>query len=178
VAQANPVVAEQLRKTLVAFLRPFAQRLAAQLDIRLVQTALDLVQVILTHRHSLLGLLLSELGGYLLGPPGGFPFGLYACPLLARHCPIQRDCYDILGAPNTTEAAMEERRSEEIGDRRIALIVQDGDYYAVTIEVRGPAGWEDISLRADKDLAFDVASWRERHRVTQQQARALEGRKA
>lgn len=68
VAQANPVLAEHLRRALVAFLRPLAQRLAAQVDIRLVQTAIDLVQVILTHRHSLIGLLLSELGGYLLGP--------------------------------------------------------------------------------------------------------------
>ena len=39
-----------------------------KLDIRLVQTALDLVQVILTHRHRALGLLLTELGGYLLSP--------------------------------------------------------------------------------------------------------------
>jgi hypothetical protein len=38
------------------------------LDIRLVQTALDLVQVILTHRHRALGLLLTEQGGYLLSP--------------------------------------------------------------------------------------------------------------
>ncbi len=45
-------------------------------------------------------------------------------------------------------------------------------------EVRGPAGWEDISLRADQDLAFDVASRRERQRVTEQQVRALERRKA
>ncbi len=34
----------------------------------MVQTSLDLVQVILTHRHRAMGLLLSELGGYLLGP--------------------------------------------------------------------------------------------------------------
>jgi hypothetical protein len=43
-------------------------RLAHQIDIRLVQTALDLLQVIITHRHRAMGLLLSELGGYLLGP--------------------------------------------------------------------------------------------------------------
>jgi hypothetical protein len=67
-AQATPVVAQRMRTLLVQFLRPVAQRLAAQVDIRLVQTAIDLVQVILTHRHGLIGLLLSELGGYLLGP--------------------------------------------------------------------------------------------------------------
>ena len=66
--QANPVLADSLRRQLVQFLRPVGERLAAQIDIRLVQTAIDLVQVILTHRHTLIGLLLSELGGYLLGP--------------------------------------------------------------------------------------------------------------
>lgn len=67
-AQAQPVQARTLRADLIQFLRPVAQHLAAQLDIRLMQTALDLVQVILTHRHRPLGLLLSELGGYLLSP--------------------------------------------------------------------------------------------------------------
>jgi hypothetical protein len=62
------VVAHTLRSHLIQFLRPVAEHLAAKLDIRLVQTALDLVQVILTHRHRALGLLLTELGGYLLSP--------------------------------------------------------------------------------------------------------------
>ena len=66
--QAQPLLAHTLRALLIQFLRPVAQRLTAQLDIRLVQTALDLVQVILTHRHRALGLLLTELGGYLLSP--------------------------------------------------------------------------------------------------------------
>jgi hypothetical protein len=61
-------VAHVLRSHLIEFLRPFAEHLAAKLDIRLVQTALDLVQVILTHRDRALGLLLTELGGYLLSP--------------------------------------------------------------------------------------------------------------
>src|SRR5262245_40866046 len=67
-AQAQPLLAHTLRAHLIQFLRPVAERLAAQIDIRLVQTALDLVQVILTHRHRALGLLLTELGGYLLSP--------------------------------------------------------------------------------------------------------------
>jgi hypothetical protein len=67
-AQAQPLLAHTLRAHLTQFLRPVAERLAAQIDIRLVQTALDLVQVILTHRHRALGLLLTELGGYLLSP--------------------------------------------------------------------------------------------------------------
>jgi hypothetical protein len=57
-----------MQQLLRQFLRPFGDRLAHLLDIRLVLTALDLVQAILTHRHTKLGLLLSELGGYLLGP--------------------------------------------------------------------------------------------------------------
>jgi len=73
---------------------------------------------------------------------------------------------------------MEELRSEEICDRRVCLLAQTGDYYAVTIAVRGPAGWEDISLRADQDLAFDVACRRYRQRLAEQQARALERGKA
>jgi Transposase DDE domain len=67
-AQAQSELARTLRSHLLQFLRPVAERLAAKLDIRLVQTALDLVQVILTHRHRALGLLLTELGGYLLSP--------------------------------------------------------------------------------------------------------------
>ena len=73
---------------------------------------------------------------------------------------------------------MEELHIEKIGEQRVSVVVQTGDYYAVTIEVRGPAGWEDISLRADQALAFDVASRRERQRVVEQQARAMEWGKA
>jgi hypothetical protein len=69
---------------------------------------------------------------------------------------------------------MQELCSEIIGDRRVRLVVQTGDYHAITIEVLGPAGWEDISLRADRDLAFEVASRRYRRRVAEQQARVIE----
>lgn len=67
-AHDQPVLADRLHRLLVAFLRTFAERLAAQVDIRLVQTFIDLVHVILMHRHRALGLLLSELGGYLVSP--------------------------------------------------------------------------------------------------------------
>ena len=69
---------------------------------------------------------------------------------------------------------MQELRSEIIGDRRVRLVAQSGDYYAVIIEVRGPAGWVGISLCADQDLALEVASQRYRLRVAEQQARAIE----
>ena len=68
---------------------------------------------------------------------------------------------------------MQELHSAIIGDRRVSLTAQSGDYYAVTIAVRGPAGWADISLRADQDLAFDVAGRRYRQRVAEQEARAI-----
>ena len=40
--------------------------------------------------------------------------------------------------------------SEIIADRRVRLVAQYGDYYTVTMEVRGPRGWEDIGLHADQ----------------------------
>ncbi len=69
---------------------------------------------------------------------------------------------------------MQALHSAIIGDRRVRLVAQSGDYYAVTIEVRGPAGWADSSLRADTYLVFDVASRRYRLRVAEQEARAIE----
>jgi hypothetical protein len=49
------------------FVRPLLQRLHRRLDRRLVQTFLDLLMIIVMHRHRNHGLLLSELGGYLMG---------------------------------------------------------------------------------------------------------------
>ena len=68
---------------------------------------------------------------------------------------------------------MRELRREEIGNRRVRLLASQAGRYTVMIEVRGPAGWEDISLRADQYLAFDVASRRYRLRVAEQEARAM-----
>ena len=48
------------------FGRPLLEKLSKKLDRRLVQTLLNLMIVIVTHRHRNHGLLLSELGGYLL----------------------------------------------------------------------------------------------------------------
>ncbi len=49
------------------FVAPFLAQLHQLLDRRLVQTFFDLLVVILIHRHRQQGLLLSELGGHLLG---------------------------------------------------------------------------------------------------------------
>lgn len=54
-----------------AFLKPFLEALHRKVDRRLVKTLLDLVLVILMHRHRNNGLLLSELGDHLLGGERG-----------------------------------------------------------------------------------------------------------
>lgn len=53
------------------FLKPFLEELHKAVDRRLVKTLLDLVLVILMHRHRNNGLLLSELGDHLLGGERG-----------------------------------------------------------------------------------------------------------
>jgi hypothetical protein len=68
---------------------------------------------------------------------------------------------------------MQVLRCEVVGDRQVSLIEYDGSF-KVCIEVRGPGGWEDTSLRVDQDLAFETASRRYRLRLNEQQARAIE----
>jgi len=57
-----------LSQKLSEFLAPLVQQLDAQIDRRLVRTLVRLVHTILIFRHQTHGLLLSELGGYLLSP--------------------------------------------------------------------------------------------------------------
>jgi hypothetical protein len=64
-------------------------------------------------------------------------------------------------------------RTEVVGDRRVSLVEETDQRYTVTIEVRGPQQWEDISLRADQNLGFAVANRRYRQRLVEQQARML-----
>jgi hypothetical protein len=58
----------ELEKKLVRELWPLLVGVKQKLDRRLVNTLLGLVMAILIHRHRNQGLLLSELGGYLLEP--------------------------------------------------------------------------------------------------------------
>jgi hypothetical protein len=53
------------------FLKPFLEEVHKKVDRRLVKTLLDLVLVILMHRHRNNGLLLSELGDHLMGGERG-----------------------------------------------------------------------------------------------------------
>jgi DDE family transposase len=61
-------VAKDVRQELVAFLQPLLVRLDAQIDRRLVETFVRTVDAIIRFRNRPHGLLLSELGGYLLDP--------------------------------------------------------------------------------------------------------------
>ena len=58
---------KKLESQMVELLRPILTKLNEQMDRRLVSTFLGLVMAIVMHRHRNHGLLLSELGGYLLG---------------------------------------------------------------------------------------------------------------
>ncbi len=68
VVQADDALARQVYLQLVAFLTPLLDQLDRHLDVRLVRTFLATIRVILSLRHRSHGLLLSELGGYLLSP--------------------------------------------------------------------------------------------------------------
>ena len=61
-------LSNQLSQKLRAFLTPLENQLSKQIDARLVRTLLRLVQTIILFRNHTHGLLLSELGGFLLSP--------------------------------------------------------------------------------------------------------------
>jgi hypothetical protein len=66
--QASPAMAAALRQRLGAFLAPLLIVLDAHLDRRLVRTFAASIEAIVRWRDRAHGLLLSELGGYLLTP--------------------------------------------------------------------------------------------------------------
>lgn len=66
--QASAAVAEVLSRRLTTFVQPLLAGLDALLDLRLVQTFLATLHVLLEFRHRNNGLLLSELGAYLASP--------------------------------------------------------------------------------------------------------------
>src|SRR5512141_1311311 len=65
--QGSGAASRWLTQQCFQFLTPVLRDLQRVLDRRLVQTVLDLVLVIVMHRHRNTGLVLSELGGQLLG---------------------------------------------------------------------------------------------------------------
>ena len=66
--QASPTVAQDLRAQLLRFLWPLLTELDALVDRRLVRTLWQSVDALIRWRNRAHGLLLSELGGYLLSP--------------------------------------------------------------------------------------------------------------
>jgi hypothetical protein len=61
-------VSGYLRERLSTFLAPLLQTLDQKIDARLVRTFRDALEAILSFRHRNMGLLLSELGAYILSP--------------------------------------------------------------------------------------------------------------
>lgn len=66
--QAQAEISDFLARELATFLQPLIKWLDERMDKRLVRTFVQTVAVIISFRHSRYGLLLSELGGYLLSP--------------------------------------------------------------------------------------------------------------
>ena len=66
--QATEEVAAFLSAELLAFLQPLLIWLDRRMDKRLVRTFAQTIAIIIRFRHNRHGLLLSELGGYLLSP--------------------------------------------------------------------------------------------------------------
>jgi transposase len=58
---------KEIKKECVRFLVPLLKKLEQHLDHRLINTLVDLVMIIVIHRHRNQGMVLSELGGELLG---------------------------------------------------------------------------------------------------------------
>jgi hypothetical protein len=67
-------LSQDITKRLEAYVAPLLTSLHVVLDQRLVRTFLGLIEVIISFRGYRHGLLLSELGGYLM-PPGQAPAG-------------------------------------------------------------------------------------------------------
>src|SRR5437667_142427 len=63
-----PLLAATLRERLSTFVAPLLSDLDQQIDSRLVRTFASALEVIIRFRHRSYGLLLSEMGAYLLSP--------------------------------------------------------------------------------------------------------------
>jgi len=65
---AAGAISAHLRERLATFVAPLCRELDARIDARLVRTFLAALEVLLVFRHRQYGLLLSELGAFLLSP--------------------------------------------------------------------------------------------------------------
>jgi Transposase DDE domain len=105
--QASPLVAQQMSKQLTSFVHPLLTELDKGLDLRLVQTFLATLHVLLEFRHRNNGLLLSELGGYLATP---------------EHAPAgTKRLSNLLHSPNWSSGQIEEYLWQQADARLVEL---------------------------------------------------------
>ena len=110
--QASPIIAQEISQQLTAFVRPLLAKLDATLDLRLVQTFLATLHVLLQWRHRNHGLLLWELGGYLATPD---------------HAPAgSKRLSNLLHSPNW-QASQVESELWQRAERRLAELEQEGE---------------------------------------------------
>jgi hypothetical protein len=93
------------------YLKPWLEELHRKVDRRLVKTLLDLVLVILMHRHRNNGLLLSELGDHLLGGERG-PAGVKRIASLL-HCTCWKSHWIVNYLWECAEARVKELRAQK-----------------------------------------------------------------
>lgn len=121
-----------LEKKLVRELWPLLAGLKQKVDRRLVQTFLGLVMAILLHRHRNHGLLLSELGGYLLEP---------------EHCQAgTKRISNLLHSPKW-EAAVVEEYLWQRGTERVEELWKEGERPLVI--------WDESVLEKPESLAAE-----------------------
>lgn len=103
--------ARQVEAQLVNLCWPLLVKLNQKLDRRLVNTFLGLVMAIIMHRHRNQGLLLSELGGYLLG---------------AEHCRAGTKRISNLVHSEKWEAGLIEDYFWQVGTQRVEELWKEG----------------------------------------------------
>jgi hypothetical protein len=100
-----------------SFVQPLAQRLDKLLDRRLVSTFVALLACIIRHRHNSMGLLLSELGGKLLGEAHA-PAGTKRISNLLRS---EKWSHQLLEEYLQQEARLQARQLQEQGQAVLLL---------------------------------------------------------
>jgi hypothetical protein len=131
-AQAAPQVAAALHQRLVAFLLPQSLVLDAQVDRRLVRTFVATVEAMIRWRNRAHGLLLSELGGYLLAP---------------EHAPAgTKRLSNLLHSPKWSATLITDWLWQQADARRTAIEAADED--ALTI-------WDESVIEKPESLALE-----------------------
>jgi len=129
--QVSPIVAQQLSQQLTAFVKPLLVELDERLDVRLVQTFVQTLHVLLQFRHRNQGLLLSELGAYLASPD---------------HAPAgTKRLSNLLHSPNW-QAQQIERYVWQQADARLEQLEQEGE--------PGLLLWDESVLEKPESIAL------------------------